>query len=104
MIGRLQRVSRRADRRDGDEIVRLNEAAREDRKTLLEQELVGAETVELRVIVPNEPGVLAKLTLELGKAGVNIVDLALVPGGRPPQRCDQPLAGRRRGRQDAPRR
>lgn len=79
VIARLSEFRDALDRRDGDEIVRLNEIAREDRKTLLEQELVGAETVELRVIVPNEPGVLAKLTLELGKAGINIVDLALAP-------------------------
>lgn len=79
VIGRLTEFRDALNSRDGDEIVRLNEAAREDRKTLLEQELVGAETVELRVIVPNEPGVLAKLTLELGKAGINIVDLALAP-------------------------
>ncbi|MBI5310510.1 MAG: prephenate dehydrogenase/arogenate dehydrogenase family protein [Actinobacteria bacterium] len=79
VIGRLTEFRDAVNRRDGDEIVRLNEAAREDRKTLLEQELVGAEAVELRVIVQNEPGVLAKLTLELGKAGINIVDLALAP-------------------------
>lgn len=64
---------------DGDEIVRLNEQARADRETLLEKDLVGEEVYELRVSVPNQPGVLANITLALGKAGVNIVDMALYP-------------------------
>jgi prephenate dehydrogenase len=29
--------------------------------------------------VPNRPGIVAEVALELGKAGVNIVDLALAP-------------------------
>ena len=29
--------------------------------------------------MPNQPGVLANITLALGKAGVNIVDMALYP-------------------------
>lgn len=35
--------------------------------------------VELRVSVPNRPGVVAELALELGRAGVNIADMALYP-------------------------
>jgi prephenate dehydrogenase len=34
---------------------------------------------ELRITVPNRPGIVAQVALELGKAGVNIVDLALAP-------------------------
>jgi prephenate dehydrogenase len=34
---------------------------------------------ELRVVVPNRPGVIADIALALGRAGVNIVDLALSP-------------------------
>ncbi len=46
--------------------------------------LSGAETEaeaehELRVLVPNRPGVLAELALALGKAGVNITDMSLDP-------------------------
>ncbi|MDQ6818100.1 MAG: ACT domain-containing protein, partial [Actinomycetota bacterium] len=33
----------------------------------------------LRVSVPNRPGVVAELALELGRAGVNITDMALYP-------------------------
>jgi prephenate dehydrogenase len=46
--------------------------------------LSGAETEadaahELRVLVPNRPGVLAELALALGRAGVNITDMSLDP-------------------------
>ena len=34
---------------------------------------------QLRVSVPNRPGVVAQLALELGRAGVNIADMALYP-------------------------
>ncbi len=34
---------------------------------------------ELRVSVPNRPGVIAEIALALGQAGVNIVDMALSP-------------------------
>ena len=34
---------------------------------------------ELRVSVPNEPGVVAQIALELGRAGINITDMALYP-------------------------
>lgn len=79
VIERLGEFRDALERRDGDEIVRLNEEAREDRKSLLERELVGEEVIELRVSVPNQPGVLANITLALGKAGVNIADMALYP-------------------------
>ena len=79
VIGRLTEFRDALQAGDGDEIVRLNEAARADRQALMEQELVGGEVYELRVSVPNQPGVLANITLALGKAGVNIVDMALYP-------------------------
>ena len=34
---------------------------------------------ELRVSVPNRPGIVAQIALALGEAGVNIVDMALYP-------------------------
>ena len=34
---------------------------------------------ELRASVPNRPGVIAEIALALGRAGVNIVDMALSP-------------------------
>jgi prephenate dehydrogenase len=56
-----------------------NEGAREDRRRLLEVDLTGGEVNELRVSVPNRPGIVAQVALELGKADVNIVDMALAP-------------------------
>lgn len=64
---------------DAEAIVRINDQARSDREALLERDLVGEGVFELRVSVPNQPGVLANITLALGKAGVNIVDMALHP-------------------------
>ncbi|MEX2196918.1 MAG: prephenate dehydrogenase/arogenate dehydrogenase family protein [Thermoleophilaceae bacterium] len=56
-----------------------NEAARGDRRRLLEADLAGGEVRELRVSVPNRPGIVAQVALALGKAGVNILDMALAP-------------------------
>ena len=56
-----------------------NEAASEDRRRLLELELAGGEVHELRLTVPNRPGIVAQVALALGRAGVNIVDLSLAP-------------------------
>jgi prephenate dehydrogenase len=56
-----------------------NDQAREDRRALLESELAGAVVHELRLTVPNRPGIVAQVALALGKAGVNIVDMALAP-------------------------
>jgi prephenate dehydrogenase len=56
-----------------------NDAAAADRRSLLEAGLAGGPVHELRVSVPNRPGVVARVALELGRAGVNIVDMALHP-------------------------
>ena len=67
--------------RDGDaeRITAWNDAAAADRRRLLEAQLAGAPLFELRASVPNRPGVVATLALELGRAGVNIADMALYP-------------------------
>lgn len=64
---------------DGGRIAAWNDAAAADRRRLLEAQLVGGELFELRASVPNRPGVIAQLALELGRAGVNIADMALYP-------------------------
>ena len=56
-----------------------NDRAREDRRTLLEADLAGGNVHELRLTVPNRPGIVAQVALALGTAGVNIVDMALAP-------------------------
>ncbi len=49
------------------------------RRELLESGLAGGPRTELRVAVPNRPGVIADLALGLGRAGINISDMALAP-------------------------
>jgi prephenate dehydrogenase len=64
---------------NGDAVARWNDAARDDRRRLLEADLAGGEVHELRVSVPNRPGVVAEVALALGRSGVNISDMALYP-------------------------
>jgi prephenate dehydrogenase len=52
--------------------------ARAQRQLVLEAQL-GVILQELRISVPNRPGVVAQVALELGRAGVNITDMALYP-------------------------
>jgi prephenate dehydrogenase len=56
-----------------------NERARSEREMLLSAGFAGGPVHELRVSVPNRPGVIAEIALALGRAGVNIVDMALSP-------------------------
>jgi prephenate dehydrogenase len=65
--------------RDEHGVTSWNDAARDDRRRLLEADLAGGEVTELRVSVPNRPGVVAEVALALGRAQVNIVDMALYP-------------------------
>lgn len=78
-IERLGEVRDALARRDGDAIARWNDTARDERRRLLEVDLAGGEVAELRVSVPNRPGVIAELALALGRNGVNILDMALYP-------------------------
>ena len=64
---------------DREAMGRWHEAAGSDRRTLLEAELAGGQLQQLRVAVPNRPGTVAELALALGRAGVNIEDMALYP-------------------------
>jgi prephenate dehydrogenase len=80
---RLADVRAALQRGDAAAISVWNDRARADREALLGAGLVGGAAgealLELRVSVPNRPGVIAELALALGQAGVNIVDLALSP-------------------------
>jgi prephenate dehydrogenase len=64
---------------DGDAVAAWNDGARDDRRRLLEADLAGGSVAELRVSVPNRPGVVADVALALGRGGVNIADMALYP-------------------------
>ena len=67
--------------RTGDKaaIAAWSDAARSDRQRVLEAELEVGPVRELRLTVPNRPGIVAQVALALGRAGVNIVDMALAP-------------------------
>jgi prephenate dehydrogenase len=78
-ISRLQDVRDALVAGDAGAITDWNEGAAADRRGLLEAQLGGGPLFELRASVPNRPGVIAQLALELGRAGVNITDMALYP-------------------------
>lgn len=64
---------------DAQALASWNDHAGADRRRLLEAQLTGGPLFELRASVPNRPGVVAQLALELGRGGVNIADMALYP-------------------------
>ena len=76
---RLRAVAADLRAADGDALASWNEAARADRQKLLSAGQSGDQVYELGLTVPNRPGIVAQVALELGKAGVNIVDMALAP-------------------------
>ncbi len=78
-IARLTDVRDTLAARDGERVAQWNEAARADRRRLLESDVAGGPLHELRVAVLNRPGVVADVALALGRAGVNITDMALHP-------------------------
>jgi prephenate dehydrogenase len=78
-ITRLQAIREALDAADAARITEWNDGAAADRRRLLEAQLAGGPLFELRASVPNRPGVVAQLALELGRAGVNITDMALYP-------------------------
>jgi prephenate dehydrogenase len=64
---------------DRGRLLALQQQAANERRALLETQLGEGPQSELRVMVPNRPGVIAKLALDLGRAGINISDMALSP-------------------------
>jgi prephenate dehydrogenase len=64
---------------DADAVGAWQRDAGRRRHELAEAEAVGGPLRELRVAVPNRPGIVAELALALGNAGVNIEDMALAP-------------------------
>ena len=78
-VARLMVVRGQLAGGDDDGIREWNDSAREDRRRLLESDLAGGEVHELRVLVPNRPGIVAEIALELGRATIDIVDMGLYP-------------------------
>jgi prephenate dehydrogenase len=79
VIERLQAVAESLRSANGGALRAWNDDARDDRRRLLEAGLEGDSVHELRLSVPNRPGIVAQVALALGKAGVNIADMALAP-------------------------
>jgi len=78
-IDRLDEVRAALKRGDASWIESWNEQAGADRRRLRDGQLTRDELLELRVSVPNQPGVVARIALALGRAGINISDMALHP-------------------------
>jgi prephenate dehydrogenase len=78
----IERLTEAADllrSEDRDAVTAWHEQAGRRRRELIETEIAGGPLHELRVRVPNRPGIVAEVALELGRAGVNIEDMALYP-------------------------
>ena len=76
---RLAEVRAALEAGDAEALLAFQEAAAGERRALLETQLGGGPQRELHVAVPNRPGVIAELALRLGRAGINISDMALAP-------------------------
>jgi prephenate dehydrogenase len=79
VAARLQQAAELLRAGDSDAVAGWHSEAAERRRRLLEADLTGGPLQELRVMVTNEPGVVAEIALALGRAGVNIEDMALYP-------------------------
>ena len=64
---------------DPQRITQWQAAVAAERARLSGTETDAGATHELRVLVPNRPGIVAELALALGRAGVNITDMSLDP-------------------------
>jgi prephenate dehydrogenase len=78
-VARLQEARAALAGGDPDAVGRWQAQAASERRALLEVGLAGGPVSELRVAVPNRPGVVADLALTLGRAGINISDMSLAP-------------------------
>jgi prephenate dehydrogenase len=78
-VARLQEAAELLRSADRDAVAAWHQQAGKRRRELIETEIVGGPLHELRVRVPNRPGIVAEVALELGRAGVNIEDMALYP-------------------------
>jgi prephenate dehydrogenase len=79
VVARLTEAAELLRSGDRDALDAWHEQAGRRRRELIEAEIAGGPLHELRVLVPNRPGIVAELALELGRAGVNIEDMALYP-------------------------
>src|SRR5215207_11757987 len=78
-VARLSEAAELIRSGERDKVTDWHEQAGSNRRDLIETEIGGGPLHELRVLVPNRPGIVAEVALELGRAGVNIEDMALYP-------------------------
>jgi prephenate dehydrogenase len=78
-VARLSEAAKLLRSGDQGAVIAWQEQAGRRRRELIETEIAGGPLHELRVRVPNRPGIVAEVALELGRAGVNIEDMALYP-------------------------
>jgi prephenate dehydrogenase len=64
---------------DPDALQDWQATAGEQRRALLDVGMTGGPLREIRVVVPNRPGVIADLALTLSRGGINIHDMSLSP-------------------------
>jgi prephenate dehydrogenase len=79
VIARLERAAELLRAGDSEALAAWHGAAGDSRRALVEAASTGGELCELRIRVPNRPGILAEVALALGNAAVNIEDMALYP-------------------------
>jgi prephenate dehydrogenase len=79
VVARLEEAAGLLRGADPAAIESWHRTAREDRHRLLDAGVAGGPVTELRVVVDNRPGTVAEIALALGRAAVNIEDMALYP-------------------------
>ncbi|CAB4863583.1 MAG: prephenate dehydrogenase/arogenate dehydrogenase family protein [Actinobacteria bacterium] len=75
----LANVRGMLERRDGPALTAWNDAAGAQKLRLAGGGGIGRSVHQIRVQVPNRPGVLAEIALSLGQAGIDLADLQLHP-------------------------
>jgi prephenate dehydrogenase len=78
-VARLTEAAELIRSGERDAVMAWHGQAGDRRRELIETEIAGGPLHELRMRVPNRPGIVAELALELGRAGVNIEDMGLYP-------------------------
>jgi prephenate dehydrogenase len=79
VVARLNEAAALIRAGDSEAVDDWHRAAGADRRRLLETDLIGGELLALRIAVENRPGTVAEIALALGRAQVNIEDMALYP-------------------------
>ena len=79
VVARLGEAAELLRSADAEAVESWHREARDARQRMLDAGVAGGPVTELRVVVDNRPGTVAELALALGRAGVNIEDMALYP-------------------------